>query len=677
MDGILDEPAWGTAPVAANLRTVEPREGEAATGATEIRVLAGPRALVFGIVCRDPEPAGIVSFTKQRDGDLGEEDHVAVVLDPFQDGRSGYLLAVNPGGARLDGLIENRGEGLNVNWDGIWEAATHRDETGWAIEIRLPVDTLSFPSGATAWGFNVQRRIQRLQETSRWAGARVDWEITQTSRAGHLEGLPDFDLGLGLTLRPAAVGGYSRPAPEVATDWTADPSLDLNQRLGPGLAATATVHTDFAETEVDTRRINLTRFPLFYPEKRYFFLEGADLFDFGLGLGQDVIPFFSRRIGLVEGREVPLRVGAKLTGRAGPNSLGGLAVRTGEVADVAPATTMGVVRLRRNVWAESSVGVMGTVGDPLGRPDSWVAGADFTYQTSRLGGDKNFLVGIWALVNDRADLAGDKTAVGFKVDYPNDRWDVFATYKRIGDGFDPSLGFVPRRGVQIFQWGGQFAPRPGSWIRQMFFEMRPRVVTDLGGRWETYDVPTSPLNLQLESGERVALGITPGGDRFAEPFEIAPEVVVPAGEYHWTRVSIEVETARKRRLAGQVQLSTGGYYGGTLDTIGLEAAWTPSPILTLFASGEYNRGRLPGGDFDQTLLAARLRLNLSPDLDVNSLLQYDTESRLLGTNTRLRWIFHPRGELFLIYNHNSLRTDERWQRESDELMLKVKYALRL
>jgi hypothetical protein len=320
---------------------------------------------------------------------------------------------------------------------------------------------------------------------------------------------------------------------------------------------------------------------------------------------------------------------------------------------------------------------MGTAGDPLGRTGSWVAGADFTYQTSRLRGDKNFLVGVWALVNDRADLSGDKTAVGFKIDYPNDRWDVFVTYKRIGDAFDPSLGFVPRKGVQIFQGGGQFAPRPGSWIRQMFFELRPRVVTDLGGRWETYAVPASPLNWQLESGDGVEIGVEPAGDRFTEPFEVADGVVVPPGEYHWTRVSLDVETARKRRLAGEAELSVGGFYGGTLEAVGLEAAWTPSPLVTLFVSGVHNRGRLPGGDFDETLLAAKVRLNLSPDLDVDSLLQYDTESRLLGTNTRLRWTFHPRGELFLIYNHNARRTDGRWQRESDELMVKVKYAFRL
>lgn len=301
MDGRLNEPAWDTAAAAAAFAQTDPNEGAPPAGRTIVRVLAGPKALAIGIVCEDPEPDGIVSFSVRRDAVLGSEDHVRVVLGPFMDGRSGYVFAVNPGGARYDGLINAGGDSDNAEWDGIWEAATARDATGWSTEIRIPIQTLSFKPGLREWHFNVQRRIQRLLETDRWAFPARQYQVTQTSRAGLLTGLPDFSLGLGLSVRPAVTSGGGIPAPSASADGKFQPSLDLSQRLGANVLGSVTVNTDFAETEVDTRRTNLTRFPLFFPEKRTFFLEGGDLFSFGLGLNQDVVPYFSRRIGLVEG----------------------------------------------------------------------------------------------------------------------------------------------------------------------------------------------------------------------------------------------------------------------------------------------------------------------------------------------------------------------------------------
>jgi Domain of unknown function (DUF5916) len=680
LDGVLDEAAWGAAPAVPDLVMVEPREGSAPSFRTEVRVLAGPRAVVFGIRSHDPEPSKIVSFTKERDGDFESEDHVVIVLDTFQDGRSGYVFAVNPGGARFDALVQPGGEDVDESWDGEWEAATLRDEGGWTAEIRVPISTLSFRRDLEEWGFNVQRRIQRLQETDRWASPRQDYSVFQPSQAGRLAGLPRFDLGLGLGIRPALVGGFQDPGPETATDGTLEPSLDVTKRLGTNVLASLTVNTDFAETEVDTRQTNLTRFPLFFPEKRTFFLDGADIFAFGLGIdGESLLPFFSRRIGLVEGQEVPILAGLKSTGRVGATNFGALVVRTREKTEVAPAATMAVVRVKQNVLAESRAGVIATAGDPLGRPGSWEVGADFTYQTSHFRGDKNFSAGVWGLATGRDDLSDyrERTALGLKVDYPNDLWDCFAIYRRIGDGFDPSLGFVPRRGINSYLGGCTFAPRPeGGFIRQMFHRLYPSVTTDLGGRWESYAVEATPLEWQLESGERVLLGVVPTGERLVEPFEIAPDVVIPPGSYDWVRYLVEVETAKKRKLSGMAAWQLGGFYGGTLHQVELEVSWTPSPLVTLFVDAERSSGRLPEGDFDITLVGTKIRLNLSPNLQFDSFLQYDTEDRSFGTNTRLRWTFNPRGDFFLIYNHNLRELDDRWQRDSNELLAKVQYTFR-
>lgn len=410
LDGVLDEAAWATADSIPHLTEIEPEEGGDPAGQTVVKVLANEEAVIFGISVQYPDSVQIVSFTKARDAELRSEDHVKLVLDTFLDGRSGYVFAINPSGARYDALVADRGEGENEDWDAIWDAATARTSHGWSAEVWIPAKSLIFEEGLHTWGFNVQRRVQALQETDRWASPERDYEITQTNRAGILTGLPKFDLGLGLSVRPSVTAGTGVPAPGADRDDSVEPSLDVTQRIGANLLASLTVNTDFAETEVDARRTNLTRFPLFFPEKRTFFLEGADIFDFGLGLGRDIVPFFSRRIGLFRGEEVPIRAGLKLNGRIGKASIGALAVRTGEVPTLLPDSTpgllvpdatMGVVRLKQNVLRESSVGFIGTFGDPQGLGGSWLAGADFTYQTSRFRGDKNFLVGVWALTLDR------------------------------------------------------------------------------------------------------------------------------------------------------------------------------------------------------------------------------------------------------------------------------------
>ena len=678
VDGTLDESAWAAAPVAADLLMVEPRQGARPPGRTLVKVLAGPKALAFGIRCEDPDASGIVSFTKERDGNFEFEDHVVVVLDPFRDGRSGYVFAVNPGGARLDALVNPGGESIDTSWDGQWQAGTSRDAFGWTAEILIPVEILSFPSDRSEWGLNIQRRVQRLQENDRWAGARQDYTVFQTSRAGVVSGLPRFDLGLGLSVRPSLVGGFDDPAPGAAAEGTLEPSLDATQRLGTNALASLTVNTDFAETEVDARRANLTRFPLFFPEKRSFFLDAADIFSFGVGLGgESLLPFFSRRIGLVEGKQVPILAGLKATGRVSGTNFGGLVVRTREEDALAPAASMGVLRVQQNVFAESRVGVIATAGDPLGRSGSFEVGADFTYQTSRFAGNKNFIAGAWGLVTGREDLAGDKSAFGFKVDYPNDRWDCYLIYRHVGDGFDPSLGFVPRRAINAYQAGCTYAPRPKKgFVRQMFHELYPMLVTDLGGRWESYRVFMAPVNWRLESGDRFELNWAPAGERLDQPFEIADGVVVPPGSYGWNRYRVEIGSAAKRKLSGQATWWFGGFYTGTLDQLQLEGSWTPSPIDTLQLEAERNIGRLEQGDFDLTVVGTKVRLNLSPDLQLNSFLQYDSETRSVGTNTRLRWTFHPRGDLFVVYNHNLRELDNRWQKQGNQLLIKLQYTFR-
>lgn len=680
IDGRLSEIDWLGAAAISALTMLEPVAGGTPTGRTEVKVLANEREIVIGVRCFDPDPSRIVAFTKERDGDFENEDHLLFVIDPFQDGRSGYVFSVNPGGARSDGLVVSNGESVDQSWDGVWEAGTSRDVEGWSAEIRIPVFSINFAKGLSAWAFNVQRRIQRNQETGRWAGASRDTKVYQTTRAGLLTDLPDFDLGHGLSIRPAVVGGFDDPSRESSAEATGDVSLDLAKRLGPNLTASLTINTDFAETEADTRQTNLTRFPLFFPEKRAFFLEGSDTFVFGLGLSSDIRPFFSRRIGLVSGTEVPILAGAKLSGRQGRTSLGGLVVRTREEDLIAPATTLAALRIRQNVLAESSVGFIATAGDPLGRTGASTFGVDLTYQNSRFRGGKNFWLGAWGLTTRRDGLTGSREAWGMKLDMPNDLWDISLSYRYVGDGFDPSLGFVPRPAVKAYRASLVYAPRlEGTFIRQMFHEFFVDYFTNLKNERESYRVFMAPVNWRLESGDRLEANFVPTGERLFEPFEIAEGVVIPVGTYDWRRYRLEVETAAKRRLAAQLTWWFGGFYDGQLDQIEAEGTWTPSPIVSFLFNLEHNIGRLPAGNFDQTLVGIKFRLNLSPDLQVNSFVQYDNETKSVGTNTRLRWTFHPQGDLFVIYNHNIKDFTESptgWAKESNELLVKAQYAWR-
>ncbi|NUO83652.1 hypothetical protein HUU05_26555, partial [candidate division KSB1 bacterium] len=452
-------------------------------------------------------------------------------------------------------------------------------------------------------------------------------------------------------------------------------------------------------------QVNLTRFPVYFPEKRTFFLDGADIFEFGLGLDEDNLqPFFSRRIGLLgsgedDQSEIPINAGGKINGRVGNTNLGALVANTRNVEEFAltedstialEQTTMGTLRLKQNVLEESSLGMLVNFGDQLGRSGSWTAGADFTYRTSSFLQDKTFLIGVWGLLNNREDLEGDKSAFGLRLDYPNDLFDVNFTTIRIGESFDPSLGFVPRKGVHIWDFTGDYKPRPGwSLVRQMVHEFSFRLYNNQdNSAWESYTLLVRPFDWIFESGDRLDAGIELQGDRPPKVFELANDVDIPTGSYEWTRYSIGARSAEKRKVSAEVRYDFGNYYNGDLQTLEARLALKPSSFITLEFTGERNTGtaiaidveseELAETDFTEELFGARLQLNFSPNLQLSSLTQYDTQSRELGSNNKLRWTFNQFGDLFLVYNHNLVRRvgDNRWLFVSNELPVKIQYAWR-
>lgn len=678
VDGVLSEPAWARAAAIGPLLQSDPKEGAPPSEETEVRVLFDADNLYFGITCRDRTVSAIVSTQLARDADLEVDDHVIVVIDPFLDHRNGFFFMVNPAGARADGQISNNSEHLSFDWDGIWDARTRLTEEGWVAEIVIPLKTLRFKPGQAVWGLNVERQIKRLQERDRWASPRRDIWIGNLAAAGELTGLTRLQQGRGLDIRPFVSGGEENGGGRFKA------GLDVFKSLTPSLTASLTLNTDFAETEVDARQINLTRFELFLPEKRTFFLEGAGVYDVaGLGSGNsDLIPFFSRTVGLLNEQEVPVLFGMKVSGRASGYNIGLLDVQTRRTTlDEGPLAPQNLLALRvsKNLFAQSWVGLIATRGDPSGRGGNDLIGFDSRLATSRFRGGQNLSLDLFALRTDDSALGKADHAYGFKLDYPNDRWDVALNWKRIGEGFNAAMGFVPRKGIRKSDLYLAFQPRPERWgVRQFFFELEPTLITNLQGRVENWRVFTAPFNLRTESGEHLEWNYIPTFERLEAPFEIQPGVVIPPGSYRWTRFRTEVNTATKRRWVIDFALWYGGFYGGKLRQWAPGLTLKPNPHVSFEFQMERNEASVPQGEFVTQLFSGRVNFNFSPNLTWSNLMQYDSESRILGFQTRLRWTLRPGSDLFVVVSRGWYRRfDGDYLPRFDKGSAKLQYTLRL
>lgn len=688
LDGRLEEPAWQTAPL-IELVQQSPRPGEPTPYKTEVRILVVDDRLYFGFLCTDPDSQRLAVHTMQRDGEMDGDDTLSIILDTYGDKRTGYFLQINAAGARADGLISDP-ESASLDWDGIWDARTARTEKGWSAEIEIPTRTLSFTPGLNQWGLNLERFVPRDRTNLRWASPTLDSFLFDLSRAGALDGAGVLEQGLGLEFSPYVRGRTQKFFGEAFRAWQGAAGGEVTWKVTPQMVVVFTANTDFAETEVDSRQINLTRFPLFFPEKRAFFLEGSNQFQFGLGLGQLFIPFFSRRIGLLEGEQIPINAGLKLNGRLGKWNLAALDVQT-RATDINGRTVPGVNllagRVSYDVTSQLRLGTIFTHGDPEGLRTNTLTGFDAVWRTSRFRGNKNFLVGAWVARTD-GDLApGSRVGWGYKVDYPNDLWDCSTQLHQFGEALEPALGFLPRPGTRRFSVGCNYQPRPSKtgrfrWIRQEFFENQFYHVTNAQGKTESWRYFMAPVNVRLESGDRFEFNWVPWFECLAAPFEIAPGVVIPPGSYRFTRWRLEGETSPHR--AWQVGSTTwfGTFYDGNLTEWENYVAWTsPQGRLQMNLRTINNFGHLKEGNFVQRLWQLQGAFAWNPNLILTSFIQYDTETQNLGTNTRLRWTLKPGNDLFIVWNRSWKRlvSDPRevdLVPESDAMAVKLRWTFR-
>src|SRR5438270_9420579 len=424
LDGKLDEPSWRDAPVITLVQQA-PHPGGKTPYVTQVRVLVSDDAIYFGFTCRDPEPNAIAIHTMRRDGDMTGDDTVSIVLDTYGDHRTGYFFQINAAATRVDGLISTP-ESASLDWDGIWDARAARTPDGWSAEIVVPTRTLSFTRGLNEWGLNIERFVPRQRTWLRWSSPTLDSFFYDLSRAGRLTGVGELQQGKGIELTPYTAGRTKRFFGVSPRAWQGAVGGDVTWKVTPQLVTVFTVNTDFAETEVDTRQINLTRFPLFFPEKRGFFLKGANQYTFGIGLGEQFIPFFSRNIGLLDGAQIPLNGGVKLNGRVGRWNLALLDVQTRETivpsqvvqdlglpSSVVPGPNLLASRISYDFNQNLRIGTIFTNGDPEARRTNTLAGIDAVWRTSKFRRDKNLLLGLWMATTQGDVGRGSKIGEGF------------------------------------------------------------------------------------------------------------------------------------------------------------------------------------------------------------------------------------------------------------------------
>jgi hypothetical protein len=696
IDGTPDDLPWQRAVPAVNFLQRDPDNGAPATERTQVHILYDADRLILGVVLHDTDPGGVLGNQMQRDQSFDTDDSFMWTLDTFLDGRSGYFFEINPAGAMGDGLVDvsldegfgGLGAGINKSWDGIWLARVRRTEVGWTAEVEIPFRTLNFDPDAGAWGVNFQRTIRRKNEDVLWSGHARNQGLARMSNAGRLEGLSGISQGLGLDLKPYIVGsvlsapGRGRPS----SDTTGDIGLDGFYNLTPALRANVSVNTDFAETEVDQRRVNLTRFPEFFPEKRDFFLEGSSFFDFSREGDEAVVPFFSRRIGLDEsGTPQHIDVGVKLTGQVSAFDLGVLQVRTRDDGALV-GEDFSVVRLRRRAFDQSYVGALYTRRSARidGDTDRHTAGLDFQFRTSTFRENQNVdLSGFYLWTSNPAD-AGQSAAYGLRASYPNDPFSAEIGVREIQPDYDPAVGFVERRGYKQLSSFVEYAPRLQGHplIRRLEFGFDADVLNDVHNAPLTREIEISPLEIGFNDGSRVGVSVNPQYERLEDDFEISDGIVLPVGESYWfTRYQLEGQTADHRIVSLNGEISVGGFFSGRRREYSAEVAVRPRRGIALALEIERNVLDLGSDHFDTDVFRARASTQFSPWISLVNNVQYDSVSRALSWQMRFRWITRPGNDLYFVYTHNWQERENmgprRFMTIDNRLATKFVYTLRL
>jgi hypothetical protein len=669
IDGRLNEEVWALAPAQGNFIQREPSYGAAATERTEFKILYDDKTLYFGVWVWDSDAAGIMGSEMKRDAGLNKGDQLKITIDTFHDHRNAFYFSTNPLGAYKDANTVENGRTINYDWNAVWDNKTSRDDKGWYVEIAIPLSQLRFKTtiGESTWGLNLCRILFRKNEESYWVPFPREWGpsgFARVSNAGLLQGLNNIKSRRRIEFVPFVLPSASRDyvgGSDVNTD--AKYGGDFKIGVTNDLTADFTYHTDFAQVEGDQEVVNLTRFSLFFPEKRQFFTETAGIFDFGksvTGLGGDAAAsdpgllnlFYSRRIGLVDGQQVPIIGGARVTGRTGQYTLGVMNISTEEETlsnrDIGNANFT-VLRLKRNVLKSSSVGVLmansqGGISDynrAVGVDGGWVLGQHVTMTT------------VLAKTFDpsREPVTGEGTMAGV-VDYTwkSDRFVYGGQYLDVGERFNAEMGYIPRLDVRAGNVRAGWTPRPKfGGIRQVTFATSANYYANHAGIVDSRQQAVS-AQMQRQDTSGAFAAVTHEYDNLSLPFATAGTVLTP-GNYSWTYASMTYSSDRTRRMYGTIGSDVGGYYNGNRQSLRANVTLQMGQTLLFEPNYVHNRVTLPGRPvYNSNVLNFRVSHSFSPDFYLKGFVQYNDDRKSASFNFLWWYHYKPGSDLYVVYN---------------------------
>ena len=672
IDGVPDDAAWAAATPLTNFTQREPSDGDPASEPTEVRILFDRDALYVAVWAWDSRADAIVSGDAIRDYEVSDADAVIMIFDTFNDQQNGFVFGTTPAGIEYDGQVASQGGGggfflgggmnntrrfqagagggFNKNWDGSWTVAASRDDKGWYAEFRIPFSTLRYGSDNDTWGFNVSRRIRRLNEEDFWAAVPREFGLYRLDFAGQLAGVePPFRRAATVTpyVLGSTVRDYADPA-QTAFGRDAEIGGEAKIQVTQGLTLDMTVNTDFAQVEVDDQQVNLSRFSLLFPEKRPFFLENAGFFAVGGG-GADL--FFSRRIGISGGQPVPIKGGGRLSGRLSGLNVGLLHILTGTNAADAPENTYSVARIARELPNRSRLGAL-----VVNRTSNLDGDYNRTYAADwQLGLGDNLTVTSFAALTDTPGREGADHAWNLTAGWSSRSLRANVTVREIGENFNPEVGFVPRSGHRYMQVFALRNIRPA----RIFREIRPHVSyytyrsvrtgvernfnessrVHIDSHWEW------PSGMELHTGTNY---ITEGlYESFAIP---GTEVVVPQGTYSGWESAVVFFTDQSRTVSFNSRFNWGGFLSGSKRTTSADMTFRQGTRASATVRVAYNDVSLPEGDFTTALAGINLGWFFTPRVYVQSLIQYSDQIDTWSANVRFGWLNTAGTGLFLVYN---------------------------
>ncbi len=667
VDGRLEEPLYTQFHPASGFVQVEPRHGERATEQTQLWVFFDGRAIYIGLRCFDSAPQQWSSLDMRRDSSgFGQGESVSVAFDTFHDRRNGFSFGVNPAGGISDGAITDERDN-NRDWNTIWDSRVSRFEGGWAVEMAIPFSSLRYAAGEQVWGINVRRTVQWKNEMSYLnpvplvGDSPPQFGLFRFSSAATLVGLMPPPESKLFELKPYAISALKTDLEaDVPYDNRGSANLGLDAKVGVtrGLTADFTYNTDFAQVEDDEQQVNLTRFSLFYPEKREFFLEGQGIFGFGgatsqgRGRGGDVpMPFFSRRIGIDDdGRAVPILGGARMTGRAGDYSIGAVSIQTRQDdASGQPSTNFSVLRVRRDILRRSNVGLIvvnrSAYGTRLSANQTYGIDGVFSFF-------ENVNINTYIAKTQTPGLRGDTESHRLQFEYAGDRYGGSFEETRVGNDFNPEAGYVRRADVRRNQGQLRFSPRPRSSavVRQYEYSFGVDQYTRLSDGLVETRMAQATFAIDFQNSDQFRLDVSDNLEELTEPYEVVEGVEIPHGKFRFPNLEVQYEFGTQRKVSGQVDYEGGGFFGGTKHTIGFsDGRMEPVPNLFVEPNVSINWIDIPQGRFTAKLLGGRFIYMFSPRTFVSALAQYNSDGGVMATNARLRWEYRPGSDLFVVY----------------------------